>query len=128
MAAHSRGRHDQTRSDVSVWTNEEISMLVSMWPTSTATQIATRMRRSYGAIRAKAKQLRKEGMLEDKKVLRGRSIKPDPQDFDEVKRDYCRKHNITIAELCARFEGDDQLASELYRLAQAARLTLKRGR
>jgi len=128
MAAHSRGRHDQTRSDVSVWTNEEISMLVSMWPTSTATQIATRMRRSYGAIRAKAKQLRKEGMLEDKKVLRGRSIKPDPQDFDEVKRDYCRKHNITIAELCARFEGDDQLAAELYRLAQAARLTLKRGR
>ena len=128
MAAHSRGRHDQTRSDVSVWTNEEISMLVSMWPTSTATQIATRMRRSYGAIRAKAKQLRKEGVLEDKKVLRGRSIKPDPQDFDEVKRDYCRKHNITIAELCARFEGDDQLAAELYRLAQAARLTLKRGR
>ena len=33
MAAHSRGRHDQTRSDVSVWTNEEISMLVCMWPT-----------------------------------------------------------------------------------------------
>ena len=128
MAAHSRGRHDQTRSDVSVWTNEEISMLVCMWSTSTATQIATRMRRSYGAIRAKAKQLRKEGMLEDKKVLRGRSIKPDPQDFDEVKRDYCRKHDITIAELCARFEGDDQLAAELYRLAQAARLTLKRGR
>ena len=63
--------------------------------------------------------------MEDKKVLRGPSIKPDPQDFDEVKRDYCRKHNITIAELCARFEGDDQLAAELYRLAQAAKLALR---
>ena len=76
----------------------------------------------------KAKWLRKEGLLEDKKVLRTRSIKPDPQDFDEVKRNYCRKHHITIAELCARLERDDQLAAELYRLAQAVKLALKGGR
>jgi hypothetical protein len=50
-------------------------------------------------------------------------IRPDLQDFDEVKRDYCRKHHITIAELCARFESDDQFVAELYRRAQAAKLT-----
>ena len=36
---------------------------------------------------------------------------------------YCRKNHITTAELYARFESDDQLAAELYRLAQAAKLT-----
>jgi len=72
--------------------------------------------------------LRKEGLLKDKKVLRSRLIKPNPQDFDEVKRDYCRKHHITIAELCARFERNNQLAAELYRLAQAVKLALKGGR
>jgi hypothetical protein len=40
-----------------------------------------------------------------------------------VKKDYCRKHHITIAELSARMESDDQLVAELYRLAQAAKLT-----
>jgi hypothetical protein len=51
-----------------------------------------------------------------------------PQDFDEVKRDYCRKHHITIAQLCARFESDYQLAAELYRPAQAAKQTGLTGR
>jgi hypothetical protein len=56
-------------------------------------------------------------------------VKPDPRDFDEVKRDYCRKHRITIAELGARFKRDDQLAAALYRQAQAAKPTrLRSGR
>ena len=45
------------------------------------------------------------------------------QDFDEVQMDYCRKHNITIAELSERLKGDDQLRAEFYRLALAAKLT-----
>ena len=70
-----------------------------------------------------------KGLLESKKAgRRGRSIKPDPQDFDEVKRDYCRKHHITAAELGARFERDGQLAAELYRLALEAGLTRVRSR
>ena len=48
-------------------------------------------------------------------------IRPDLQDFVEVKRDYCRKHHIDIAELSARFESDERFAAELYRLAQAAK-------
>ncbi len=32
------------------------------------------------------------------------------------------KVGVAIAELCARFERDDQLAAELYRLALAAKL------
>ena len=110
------------------WTDEEISTLVSMWPTSTTAQIAMRLRRPCGAIREKAKRLCKKGLLDGKNAPRCQSIKPDPQDFDEVKSNYCRKHHITIAELCARFERDNQLASELYRLALAAKLTRLRSR
>ena len=53
----------------------------------------------------------------------GRSNNPDLQDFNAVKTDYCRKHNITIAELSERLKGDDQLRAEFYRLALAAKLT-----
>ena len=109
---------------MTTWTDEEIGALVSMWPTHTVMQIANTLHRSYSAIRGKAKELRNEGLLEAKNVSRSQSIKPDPQDFDKVKRDYCRKHHISIAQLCARLdEGDDQLAAELYRLAHAAKLT-----
>ena len=101
-----------------LWTDEEISILVSMWPC--AGQIAARLRRSYATVCDKAKQLRKKGLLEGRP--RGRSNNPDLQDFDEVQMDYCRKHNITIAELSERLKGDNQLVAELYRLAVAAKL------
>ena len=60
-------------------------------------------------------------MLEDKDISRGRPIKPDQQDFDEAKRNYCRKDDMTIAQLCAKFESDNRLAAQLYRLAQTAK-------
>ena len=105
------------------WTDEEISTLVSMWPTNSVMQIATRLNRRREAIYSKAKWLHKKGLLEDKDFPRSRPINPDPQDFDEVKRDYCRKSQITIAELCARLKSNTQLAAELYRLAQVAKQT-----
>jgi hypothetical protein len=112
MAAHGR------RSDVGRrWTDEEISILESMWPNAPVSQIAARVRRSYGTVYDKAKQLRKMGLLGN--GPRSRSIKPDLQDFDEVKMDYCCKHNITIAALSERLKGDDQLLAKLYRLAVA---------
>ena len=100
------------------WTDEETRTLVSLWPTSTAAQIATRLHRSNSAIAGKAKQLQDVGLLE---VKRGRPTNPDPQDF-EAKRRYCRKHHGSIAKLCTKLERDNQLAAELYRLAQAAKL------
>ena len=100
------------------WTDEEISTLVSMWPTSTTAQIAMRLHRSCSATAQKVKGLRKKGLLDGKNAPRCQSIKPDPQDFDEVKRDYCRKHGIKLVELWARLEGNNQLAAELYALAQ----------
>jgi hypothetical protein len=54
------------------------------------------------------------------------SIKPDLQDFDAVKMDYCRKHQIDIAQLNARLASDNRLAAELFRLAQAATLSVGR--
>ena len=114
---------------MSPWTDEEISTLIRLWPTQSAMQIAnTLRRRSRSAIRSKARQLCKKGLLEGKNALRGQSIKPDAQDFDEVKTDYCRTHHITMAELGARFESDHQLAAELYRLAIAAKLSRLRSR
>jgi len=103
-------------------TGKEIRTLVSMWPNASISQIATRLHRSYGCVRNKAKQLRDKGLLEAKKTLRPSSIKPALTDFDKVKMDYCRKHNMTTAQLYARLQNDDQLRAELYRLALAARL------
>ena len=110
------------------WTDEEISTLVSMWPTHAVMQIAARLNRQRQVIYSKAKWLQKKGLLEDKDFPRSRPINPGPQDFDEVKRDYCRKHHITVAELCVRLERDTQFAAELYRLAQAAKITRLRPR
>jgi transposase len=108
---------------MAIWTDEEISTLVSMWPTNSVMQIASRLNRQRQVIYSKAKWLQKKGLLEDKDFPRSRPINPSRQDFDELKRDYCRKHHITIAELCARFESNDQLAAELYRLARATKPT-----
>ena len=100
-----------------------------MWPTSTVMQIACALRRPYSTMRSKVRELCKKGLLESKKAgRRGRPIKPDPQDFDEVKRDYCRRNHISFAELSERFERDDRLAAELYRRALEARLTRLRSR
>ena len=52
---------------------------------------------------------------------------PQPQDFDEVKMDYSRKHQIDHRPTSAQgLNKHNQLAVELYRLAQAARLTVGR--
>jgi hypothetical protein len=113
---------------VSPWTDEEISTLIRLWPTQSAMQIANTLRRSRSAIRSKARELCKKGLLEGRNAWRGQSIKPDARDFDEMKTDYCRTHHITMAELGARFESDHQLAGELYRLAIAAKLSRLRSR
>jgi hypothetical protein len=109
---------------MSLWTDEEISTLISMWPNASVMQIAARLDRSRRGIGEKVKSLRKKGFLLDfKKPPRNPSIKPDPRDFDKVKRDYRRKHHISIAQLSVRLERNGQLATELYRQALAAKLT-----
>ena len=114
------------------WTDDEVSTLVSMWPEASIMHIAITLHRSPGSITDKAKQLRQMGLLKGmkgwrKKIDEGRStirsIKPDLQDFDAVKMDYCRKHQIDIAQLNARLASDNRLAAELFRLAQAATLS-----
>ena len=104
------------------WTGQEINTLVNMWPNASMSQIGTRLHRSYGCVRSKAIRLREMGLLEAKKTRRPSSIKPALTDFDKVKMDYCRKHNMTTAQLFARLQNDDQLRAELYRLALAVRL------
>ena len=101
-----------------LWTDEEISILVPACgraPDKSPRGCAARTQPS-----ATRQNSCEKGLLEGRP--RGRSNNPDLQDFDEVKMDYCRKHNITIAQLCARLEDDDQLMAELYRLALAAKL------
>jgi hypothetical protein len=46
---------------MSRWTDEETRELVTMWPTSTAAQIAYRLRRPRAAIYEKAKRLLRLG-------------------------------------------------------------------
>ena len=87
-------------------------------------QIANTLHRSRTAVTERVKRIRERGLLlKAKNPPRCRSIKPDPQDFDKAKRDYCWERHIKLVKLCARLEGNDQLAAELYRSAQAAKLT-----
>ena len=51
---------------MAIWTDEEIRTLVSLWPTTSVMQIATRLHRSRQVIFSKAKWLHKKGLLEDK--------------------------------------------------------------
>ena len=129
MLARIAGRHGPARVDMNTWTDEEISTLISLWPTHTAMQIANTLHRSRTAITERVKRIRERGLLlKAKNPPRCRSIKPDPQDFNKAKRDYCWKHGIKLVELCARLEGNDQLTAELYALAQAAKLARLRPR
>ena len=101
------------------WTDEETNTLVAMWPNASAMQIANTLNRTDAATRTKACELREKGLaLKAKTSPRNPSIKPDLQDFDAVRGDYCRKHNITVAQFRARFERDAKLAAELFRLAR----------
>ena len=43
------------------WTDEEISTLISLWPTGSVMQIAARLHRSRQVIYSKAKWLQKTG-------------------------------------------------------------------
>ena len=107
------------------WTEEETRTLVNMWPKATATQIAKVLRRSRQSVANKAGWMCRQGLLEMKGEPKRRSkpprLIPDKQDFEAAKMDYCRQHQITVAELSARFEENDQLVANLYRLAQAAK-------
>ena len=113
-----------------VWTEQEVTTLLSMWPTATHLQIGNALHRSRHSVCDKAKWLRDKGLLEGTKNRRnaGQSVKPDQQDFDAVKMDYCRKHHMDVTQLSARFKGDSLLAAELYRLAQVAKMTRLRPR
>jgi hypothetical protein len=122
MTAHA-GASLPTRGDVSTnkWTDEEINTLVRMWPNATIMQIANTLHRSYWATRDRAKLLREKGLLKAKGMPRNPSIRPDPR-VDKAKMDYCSKHHISIADLDVSLERNGQLAAELYRLAEAAKL------
>ena len=51
---------------MSRWTDEELRELVTLWPTSTAAQIAYRLRRPRAAVCGKVQRLLREGLLEGK--------------------------------------------------------------
>ena len=61
---------------MSRWTAEEIRELVTLWPTSSAMQIANRIHRPRAAICGKAKRLLKEGVLREFGRLRTRRASP----------------------------------------------------
>ena len=109
-----------------LWTEQEVSTLLSMWPTSSRLQLAEALHRSPPAIGSKLASLHKKGLLEGTKnnpKKTTRSITISSQDFEAVKMDYCRKHHIDDAQLTARLEADRQLAAKLYRLAISTKIT-----
>jgi hypothetical protein len=66
---------------MSRWTDEELRVLVALWPTNSPSQIAKRLNRLCRAISSKATQLRQVGLLppDPPKGLRPRpKTKPKP--------------------------------------------------
>ena len=110
------------------WTDEEIFALIRLWPTHSIMQIANTLHRSHAAIRRKTTELRSEVCWKARMPRGCDQPNPTCETSTRVKSDYCRKHRITIAELDARFERDNQLAAQLYRQAQAAKPTRLRSR
>jgi hypothetical protein len=100
------------------WTDDESRELAVLWPTHSVAEIARLLRRSGNSVIFRARRL----SLERKHVPRSAPVKPDPQDFDAVKRDYCQNHGIDMVALIARLAKDDRLAAALFRLAQATTL------
>ena len=45
------------------WTTQEISLLIGLWPTASATQISKWLNRSRGSVCEKAMRLRSDGVL-----------------------------------------------------------------
>lgn len=45
------------------WTSQEISLLIGLWPTASATQISKWLNRSRGSVCGKAMRLRSDGVL-----------------------------------------------------------------
>ena len=93
------------------WTEQEVTTLLGMWPTATYLQIGNVLHRSRHSVCDKAKWLRDNGLLEGTKNHAGQSVKPDQQDFDAVKMDYCRNHQIDFAQLNARFASNTHCRS-----------------
>lgn len=58
------------------WTVQDISTLITMWPTNSAAQIAKRLHRPTGAISGKASRLRHEGLLPAGGVAKQYDVKP----------------------------------------------------
>ena len=61
---------------MSRWTDEELRELVTLWPTSTAAEIAYRLHRPRAAICGKVKRLLGEGLLEGKYAKHPNPRKP----------------------------------------------------
>jgi GcrA cell cycle regulator len=58
-----------------LWTDEEIRELITLWPTSSASQIASQLHRPRNAVVGKVKRLRQEGVL-PRDVIKHYEAKP----------------------------------------------------
>jgi GcrA cell cycle regulator len=53
-----------------LWTDEETRELITLWPMSSASQIAKQLKRPRGAVAGKVKRLREEGVLPAEEIKR----------------------------------------------------------
>ena len=58
-----------------LWTDEEIRELITLWPTSSASQIASQLHRPRNAVVGKVKRLRQEGTL-PRDAIKHFAVKP----------------------------------------------------
>ena len=77
--------HHEAFGEVSMlpWTTREISLLIGLWPTASATKISKRLNRSRGSVCGKVMRLRSDGVLpadveKHFKVHPAVQMRPDP--------------------------------------------------
>ena len=94
---------------MSRWTDEEIRELVTLWPMSTAAQIAFRLRRPRAAICGKVKRLLREGLLEGKNAKhpnpRKRRTRAQPPQIRIIRR----HHKSMTASRCSPVQSSNSI-------------------
>jgi hypothetical protein len=92
---------------MSRWTDEELRELVTLWPTSTAAQIAYRLRRPRAAVCGKVQRLLREGLLEGKNAKHPDRQKRRTRARPPRTRITLLPHKLTTASRCSRVQSSN---------------------
>ena len=90
-----------------LWTDEETLELITLWPTSSASQIAKQLQRPRGAVAGKVKRLREEGVLPAEEIKHYAAVPVQAQPKRSPPVTARPAHALDGTEPCSILELDD---------------------